>query len=61
MFPEGRITTEQGALAHELYDARGKAVQQIAGLFGVARSTVYGHLDKYTTVPRQPKKTATKL
>ena len=30
-------------------------------MFGMPRSTVYGHLDKYTTVPRQPKKTATKL
>ena len=56
-----RLTTEQAALAQELYDARVKTVQQIAGLFGVPRSTVYGHLDKYTTVPRQPKKTATKL
>lgn len=27
-------------------------------LFGVPRSTAYGHLDKTKTVPRQPKKTA---
>lgn len=27
-------------------------------MFGVPRSTVYGHLDKTKTVPRQPKKTA---
>ncbi|MER6984661.1 helix-turn-helix domain-containing protein [Streptomyces carpinensis] len=33
------------------------AVQQIADMFGVPRSTVYGHLDKTKTVPRQPKKT----
>ncbi|MFC4608740.1 hypothetical protein ACFO9E_13045 [Streptomyces maoxianensis] len=39
------------------YDAREKTVQQIADLFGVPRSTVYGHLDKTNTVPRQPKKT----
>jgi DNA invertase Pin-like site-specific DNA recombinase len=44
------------ALAQELYDARAKTVQQIADLFGVPRSTVYGHLNKETTVSRQPKK-----
>lgn len=52
-----RLTIEQAALAQELYDARVKTVQQIAGLLSVPRSTVYGHLDKNTTVPRQPKKT----
>ncbi|MFG6200034.1 recombinase family protein [Nonomuraea sp. JJY05] len=51
-----RLTPEQAALAQELYDARVKTVQQIADLFGVPRSTVYGHLDKDTTAPRQPKK-----
>jgi hypothetical protein len=40
----------------ELYDARVKTVQQIADLFGVPRSTMYGHLNKETTVSRQPKK-----
>jgi hypothetical protein len=35
-----------------------KTVQQIADLFDVPRSTVYGHLDKTKTVPCQPKKTA---
>jgi hypothetical protein len=25
-------------------------------LFGVPRSTVYGHLDKSKTIPRQPKR-----
>ncbi|MFJ2722824.1 hypothetical protein [Streptomyces sp. NPDC087437] len=29
-----------------------------ADMFGVPRSTVYGHLDKTMTVPRQPKKKA---
>jgi DNA invertase Pin-like site-specific DNA recombinase len=53
-----RLTTDQAALAQELYDARVKTVQQIADLFGVPRSTVYGHLDRATTVPRQPKKTS---
>lgn len=35
-----------------------ETVQQVADLFGVDRSTVYGHLDKTKTVPRRPKKTA---
>lgn len=53
-----RLTVDQAALAQQLYDAREKTVQQIADLFGVPRSTVYGHLDREKTVPRQPKKTA---
>jgi DNA invertase Pin-like site-specific DNA recombinase len=53
-----RLTEDQAALAQELYDARVKTVQQIADVFGVPRSTVYGHLNKDTTVPRQPKKPA---
>lgn len=44
------------ALAQELHDARAKTVQQIADLFGLPRSAVYGHLDKNTTMLRQPKK-----
>jgi DNA invertase Pin-like site-specific DNA recombinase len=51
-----RLSEGQAALAQELYDARVKTVQQIADLFGVPRSTVYGHLKKETTVSRQPKK-----
>jgi DNA invertase Pin-like site-specific DNA recombinase len=51
-----KLTEDQAALAQRLYDAREKTVQQIADLFGVARSTVYGHLDRENTVPRQPKK-----
>ncbi len=39
-----RLTPEQAALAQQLYDARDKTVAQIAALFGVPRSTVYGHL-----------------
>lgn len=39
-----RLTPEQAALAQQLYDARDKTVTQIAALFGVPRSTVYGHL-----------------
>ncbi|MGP4103228.1 recombinase family protein [Nonomuraea sp. KM90] len=41
-----RLTSEQAALAQQLYVARTKTVQQIADLFGVPRSMVYGHLTK---------------
>ncbi|MFF0578066.1 DNA-binding response regulator [Streptosporangium saharense] len=55
-FEAGLRARELGfALAQELYDMRDKTVQQIADLFGVPRSTVYGH-PKGDTVPRQPKK-----
>lgn len=54
-----KLTAGQAALAQQLYDARDKTVQQIADLFGVPRSTVYGHLDPDNTTPRQPKKAAT--
>ena len=40
-----RLNTEQIALAQQLYDAGDRTVQQIADLFGVPRTTVYGHLD----------------
>lgn len=50
-----KLTTDQAALAQQLYDARIRTVQQIADLFGVPRSTVYGHLNKDTTVSWQPK------
>ncbi|MFH9428064.1 helix-turn-helix domain-containing protein [Streptomyces sp. NPDC017615] len=52
-----KLTADQAALAQRLYDEREKTVQQIADMFSVPRSTVYGHLDKTRTVPRQPKKT----
>jgi len=39
-----KLTPEQAALAQQLYDARDTTVAQIAALFGVPRSTVYGHL-----------------
>ncbi|MFJ9968754.1 recombinase family protein [Streptomyces avermitilis] len=51
-----RLTEDQVALAQRLYDEQEKTVQQIADVFGVLRSTVYGHL-KTQTVPCQPKKT----
>jgi DNA invertase Pin-like site-specific DNA recombinase len=40
-----RLNAEQVALAQELYDAGDHTVQQIADLFNVPRTTVYGHLD----------------
>jgi len=46
-----KLTGEQAALAQQLYDARDKTVTQIAALFGVPRSTVYGHLT--TTAPTE--------
>ncbi|MGH3414860.1 MAG: recombinase family protein [Actinocrinis sp.] len=39
-----RLSKDQAALAQQLYDQRDKTVQQIADLFAVPRSTVYGHL-----------------
>ena len=53
-----KLAPDQAELAQQVYDAREKTVQQIADMFNVTRSTVYGHLDREETVPRQPKKTA---
>ena len=39
-----RLTPEQAILAQDLYDAGERTVQQIADIFGVPRTTVYGHL-----------------
>ena len=47
-----RLNTEQIALAQRLYVAGGRAVQQIADLFGVPRTTVCGHLDRASTGKR---------
>jgi len=44
-----RLNGEQIALAQQLYDTGERTVQQIADLFGVPRTTVYGHLDPATT------------
>ncbi len=41
-----KLTAHQAAVAQQLYDAGEHTVQQIADVFGVPRSTVYGHLDK---------------
>ena len=43
-----KLDAEQITLAQQLYDAGEKTVQQIANLFGVPRTTVYGHLDPAT-------------
>lgn len=41
-----RLTEHQAAIAQELYDKREKTVQEIADLFSVPRTTVYGHLNR---------------
>ncbi len=56
-----RLASGQAALARKLDDEREKPVQQIADTFNVPRSTVYGHVNPETTVPRQPKTTAAKI
>jgi DNA invertase Pin-like site-specific DNA recombinase len=41
-----KLSPDQAALAQQQYDAGEKTVQQIADLFGVPRSTVYGYLNR---------------
>ncbi|MEU6543860.1 recombinase family protein [Streptomyces sp. NPDC046859] len=48
-----KLTDQQAALAQELYDKREKTVQEIADLFGVPRTTVYGHLNRSTANARK--------
>jgi DNA invertase Pin-like site-specific DNA recombinase len=43
-----RLNPEQAILAQQLYDAGERTVQQIADIFGVPRTTVYGHLNAAT-------------
>jgi DNA invertase Pin-like site-specific DNA recombinase len=50
-----KLTEQQAALAQELYDKREKTVQEIADLFGVPRTTVYGHLNRSATNARRDK------
>lgn len=45
-----RLNAEQSALAQQLYDTGDRTVQQIADLFGVPRTTVYGHLNCVATI-----------
>lgn len=40
-----KLNAEQIAHAQQLFDAGDRTVQQIADLFGVPGTTVYGHLD----------------
>jgi len=56
-----KLSPDQVALAQRLYDAGEHTVAQIAGMFTVPRSTVYGHLDKATVGarPRAQKTVAT--
>lgn len=51
-----KLTPQQAALAQELYDKREKTVQEIAALFGVPRTTVYGHLKRSDDATRKGKK-----
>ena len=41
-----RLNPEQIVLAQQLYDAGERTVQQIADIFNVPRTTVYGHLEQ---------------
>jgi len=47
-----KLSPDQVALAQRLYDAGKHTVAQIAAMFTVPRSTVYGHLDKATVGAR---------
>jgi DNA invertase Pin-like site-specific DNA recombinase len=44
----GKLTPQQATLAQQLYDTGEHTVQEIADIFGVPRTTVYGHLDQST-------------
>jgi len=56
-----RLTPDQVALAQRLYDAGEHTVAQIAGMLGVPRSTLYGHLNRAAvgTRPHAQKTAAT--
>ncbi|NKY88852.1 recombinase family protein [Nocardia veterana] len=49
-----KLTPEQIAHAQQLYDEGEKSLDQIAKIFGVGRTTLYGHLDK-STVGKRPR------
>ena len=51
MRPPPRLTPDQAELAQQMYDDGTKTVQQIAAVFGVPRSTLYGHLGKPPSAP----------
>ncbi|QXU51794.1 recombinase family protein [Rhodococcus sp. LW-XY12] len=48
-----KLTAEQVEHAQRLYDGGKHTVAQIAGLLGVRRTTLYGHLTKTDTVPAE--------
>ncbi len=41
-----KLNADQARLAQQLYDGGDRTVRQIADIFSVPRSTIYGHLDK---------------
>ncbi|MCA1705450.1 MAG: helix-turn-helix domain-containing protein, partial [Actinobacteria bacterium] len=41
-----KLNADQALLAQQLYDGGDRTVQQIADIFSVPRSTIYGHLEK---------------
>jgi DNA invertase Pin-like site-specific DNA recombinase len=41
-----RLSPDQAKVAQQLYDAREMTVKQIADMFDVPRSTIYGHLNR---------------
>ena len=43
-----KLSADQVVLAQKLYDGGEHTVQQIADIFSVPRTTVYGHLDNAT-------------
>jgi DNA invertase Pin-like site-specific DNA recombinase len=43
-----KLNADQVVLAQQLYDAGARTVQQIADIFSVPRTTVYGHPDNAT-------------
>ena len=47
-----KLNAEQIALAQQLYEAGERTVQQIADIFNVPRTTVYGHLEPASTGKR---------
>ena len=47
-----RLNPQQIALAQQLYDAGERTVQQIADIFNVPRTTVYGHLQASSKAKR---------
>ncbi|MFZ2530224.1 MAG: recombinase family protein [Rhodococcus sp. (in: high G+C Gram-positive bacteria)] len=52
-----KLTAEQAEHAQRLYDAGAHTVAQIAGLLGVNRTPLYGHLKKTDTVSAGPETT----